>query len=262
MLEIKNLTVQYGTAEPVVENFNLSLKKGEIVSVVGESGSGKTTVIRSIMGALPDSAKVTSGDIILNGCSLFHKSKAQWRTLRGTEISMIFQDCGGMLNPIRKIGSQYVEYICTHARISKKEAYNLAISVLEKMRLYNCRSLMDSYPYQLSGGMKQRVGIAMAMTFSPKLLLADEPTSALDVTTQAQIVGEMMELRNVFGTSILLVTHNLGVAVHMSDQLLIMQNARVTEQGRPEEIIKNPSDSYTKKLLEAVPEMGGKRIVT
>lgn len=184
MLEIKDLAVQYGNQIPTIEHFDLSMKKGEIISIVGESGSGKTTVIRAVLGALPGAGRVASGDILFHGKSLLKNSQSDWRKLRGSKISMIFQDCGGTLNPIRKIGSQYVEYICTHEPMAKKEAWQKAVSMLSKMRLPDAENIMNSYPYQLSGGMRQRVGIAMAMTFNPELLLADEPTSALDVTTQ------------------------------------------------------------------------------
>lgn len=261
MLEIKDLTVQYGKQAPTIEHFNLSMKKGEIISVVGESGSGKTTVIRAVLGALAGAGKVTAGDIIFHGESLLNKSKDEWRKLRGTKMSMIFQDCGGTLNPIRKIGSQYVEYICVHTNKSKSEAWALAVSMLEKMRLPDAENIMKSYPHQLSGGMRQRVGIAMAMTFNPELLLADEPTSALDVTTQAQIVRQMMELRDTFGTSIIIVTHNLGVAAYMADQLIVMKNGKVVDQGTRDEVMLHPANEYTKKLLEAVPEMEGERFV-
>ena len=193
MLEIKDLSVRYGKQAPTIEHFNLNMKKGEIISVVGESGSGKTTVIRAVLGALAGGGKVTQGDILFNGKSLLTNTKDEWRQLRGTRISMIFQDCGGTLNPIRKIGSQFVEYICTHSKVSKADAWKKGVSMLEKMRLPEAENIMNSYPHQLSGGMRQRVGIAMAMTFNPELLLADEPTSALDVTTQAQIVRQMME---------------------------------------------------------------------
>mgnify|MGYP000664021513 FL=1 len=261
MLEIKNLAVQYGNQAPTIEHFNLSMKKGEIISVVGESGSGKTTVIRAVLGALSGAGRVTSGDILYHGESLLKNSKSDWRKIRGSKMSMIFQDCGGTLNPIRKIGSQYVEYIRTHQSMTKKEAWDKAVSMLTKMRLPDAENIMNSYPYQLSGGMRQRVGIAMAMTFNPELLLADEPTSALDVTTQAQIVRQMMELRDDFGTGIIIVTHNIGVAAYMADQLIVMHHGKVVDYGTREEVLNNPTSDYTKKLLEAVPEMEGKRYV-
>ena len=261
MLEIKDLTIQCGSQAPTVEHFHLSMKKGEIISVVGESGSGKTTVIRAVLGALAGGGQVTGGDILFQGKSLLGNSKEEWRKLRGTKISMIFQDCGGTLNPIRRIGSQYVEYIRTHSKMSKEEAWKLAVSMLQKMRLPDAENVMKSFPHQLSGGMRQRVGIAMAMTFNPELLLADEPTSALDVTTQAQIVRQMMELRDKSGTGIIIVTHNLGVAAYMADQLIVMQNGKVVDQGTRDQVMNHPTNAYTKKLLAAVPEMGGERFV-
>ena len=262
MLDVQDITVAYSSnAEPTIEGFHLKMKPGEICSIVGESGSGKTTVIRSILGLLPGGGKVTKGDILFEGESLLQYSKKQWRELRGTQISMIFQDCGGTLNPIRKIGSQYVEYICTHTDVSKAEAWKKGCSMLQKMRLPDAENIMKSYPHQLSGGMRQRVGIAMAMTFNPELLLADEPTSALDVTTQAQIVRQMMELRDDFGTGIIIVTHNIGVAAYMADQLVVMQHGKVVDQGTRDEVMNHPTSDYTKKLLAAVPEMEGQRYV-
>ena len=261
MLEIKDLAVQYGKQDPTIEHFNLSMKKGEIISIVGESGSGKTTVIRAVLGALPGAGRVSSGDILFHGESLLKNTGNEWRKISGSKMSMIFQDCGGTLNPIRKIGSQYVEYIRTHEFVSKQEAWNKAVSMLSKMRLPDVENIMNSYAYQLSGGMRQRVGIAMAMTFNPKLLLADEPTSALDVTTQAQIVRQMMELRDDYGTGIIIVTHNIGVAAYMADQLIVMHHGKVVDHGTREEVLNNPTSDYTRKLLEAVPEMEGKRYV-
>lgn len=261
MLEIKDLTVQYGKNPPTIEHFNLSMKKGEIISVVGESGSGKTTVIRAVLGALAGGGRVTAGDILFQGRSLLGNNKDEWRRLQGTKMSMIFQDCGGTLNPIRKIGSQYVEYVCTHSNKSKQEAWALGVSMLEKMRLPDAENIMNSFPHQLSGGMRQRVGIAIAMTFNPELLLADEPTSALDVTTQAQIVRQMMELRDNFGTGIIIVTHNIGVAAYMADQMVVMQHGRVVDQGTRDEVMNHPTNEYTKQLLASVPEMEGERFV-
>ena len=261
MLEIKDLTIQYGDKAPVVENFSLSLKKGEIITIVGESGSGKSTVLSSILGLLPNGGKIISGDIIYNGESMLNKSLNQWRELRGTEITMISQDSGGTLNPIRKIGKQFVEYIQTHSKISTKEAEEKAKDMFSKVNLPDPEIIMKSYPHQLSGGMKQRVGIAMALTFHPKIILADEPTSALDVITQAQIVKEIMDLRKKFDTSIIMVTHNLGVAAYISDKIIVMQNGKIVDAGNKNEVIENPKSEYTKKLLEAVPEIGGERLV-
>ena len=261
MLEIKDLTIQYGDKLPVVENFSLSLKKGEIITIVGESGSGKSTVLSSILGLLPNGGKIISGDIIYNGESMLNKSLNQWRELRGTEITMISQDSGGTLNPIRKIGKQFVEYIQTHSKMSAKEAEEKAKDMFSKVNLPDPEIIMKSYPHQLSGGMKQRVGIAMALTFHPKIILGDEPTSALDVITQAQIVKEIMDLRKNFDTSIIMVTHNLGVAAYISDKIIVMQNGKIVDAGNKNEVIENPKSEYTKKLLEAVPEIGGERLV-
>ena len=260
MLKIDNITISYKDV-PTVVDFSLDMAPGQIVSLVGESGSGKTTVIRAVLGALAGGGRVTAGDILFQGKSVLNYKNEEWRKIRGTKMSMIFQDCGGTMNPIRKIGSQYVEYVCAHSEMSKKEAWALGVSMLEKMRLPDAENIMNSYPHQLSGGMRQRVGIAMAMTFNPELLLADEPTSALDVTTQAQIVRQMMELRDNFGTGIIIVTHNLGVASYMADQLIVMQYGQVVDRGTREEVMGHPTSDYTKKLLSAVPEMGGERFV-
>lgn len=260
MLEIKNITISYKD-RPTVKNFSMTLGQGEIASLVGESGSGKTTVIRAVLGLLAGGGKVTEGDILFEGKSLLQNTPAQWRALRGTDISMIFQDSGAMLNPTRKIGAMFTEYILTHESISKKEAWNKGVQMLERMRLPSGDNIMNSYPFQLSGGMRQRVGIAMAMTYNPKLLLADEPTSALDVTTQAQIVRQMMELRDEFGTSIIVVTHNLGVAAYMSDLLVVMKNGEIADMGDRDYMLYGNHSAYTQTLLDAVPSLGGVRYV-
>ncbi len=261
MLEINNLTVQYGSRPPTIEHFSLSVKKGEIIGIVGESGSGKTTVIRAVMGALPGAGHITSGSIRFDGEDLLAKSPEEWRKLRGTRMSMIFQDCGGALNPIRKIGSQFVEYLRAHEPMDKQAARIRARVMLDKMRLPDSENILNSYPHQLSGGMRQRVGIAMAMAFTPELLLADEPTSALDVTTQAQIVKEMLSLRDLYGTGMILVTHNFGVAAYMSDQLYVMRQGKAVDSGTRDQVMGAPRDDYTKRLLAAVPELEGKRFV-
>ncbi len=262
MLDINDITVRYGkNSSPTIEHFSLHMDEGEIVSVVGESGSGKTTVIRAVLGLLPGGGTVSKGDILLDGKSLLRYTKKQWLELRGSQVSMIFQDSGAMINPIRKIGSQYVDYIRTHKKVSKKEAWDMACEMLEKMRLPSADNVMKSYPFQLSGGMRQRVGIAMAMTFQPKILLADEPTSALDVTTQAQIVRQMMELRDDYGTAIIIVTHNIGVAAYMGDRIIVMQHGVVVDSGDREKILHHAESDYTKNLMSAVPTLEGFRYV-
>ena len=253
MLKINDITVQYENNNPTIEGFNLEVGQGEIVAIVGESGSGKTTVIRSVLGLLPGQGKVTKGDIIFEDDSLLNYTEKQWNEIRGTKMSMIFQDCGSMINPNRRIGSQFIEYILVHKKMPKDEAKKKAIEMLDKMRLPQAEQIMKKYPFQLSGGQRQRVGIAMAMTFQPKLLIADEPTSALDVTTQSQIVREMIDLRDKYNTSIMIVTHNLAVAAYMADKIIVMKDGVVVDRGTREDILKNPKSDYTKRLLASVP---------
>lgn len=178
LLELKDVTISYKNV-PTVQNVSLSLEQGQICSIVGESGSGKTTVIRAVLGLLAGGGRVTQGEILFEGETLLNKSKEDWRKLRGTGISMIFQDSGAMMNPTRKIGDCFVEYIRTHENISKGDAWDKGIKMLERMRLPSGDNIMKSYPFQLSGGMRQRVGIAMGMTYQPRLLLADEPTGSI-----------------------------------------------------------------------------------
>ena len=260
MLELKDVMISYKNVS-TVENFSMRMKQGQIVSLVGESGSGKTTVIRAILGLLPGGGKVTGGEITFEGEDILAYNAEKWRKLRGSDISMIFQDSGAMMNPTKKIGTVFTEYIRTHEKISKKEAWEKGITMLERMRLPAADNVMNSYPFQLSGGMRQRVGIAMGMTYQPKLLLADEPTSALDVTIQAQIVRQMMQLREAYNTSIIVVTHNLGVAAYMSDYIIVMKHGRIEDQGTREYILKESQNAYTRKLLDAVPSLGGESYV-
>lgn len=231
MLEVQDMCITYGTnAEPSVRDINFHVKSGEIVCIVGESGSGKTTLLRALLGCLPENARVSKGDIRLEGESLLSCSPKEWRQLRGTKLSMIFQDSRTTLNPIRRIGAQYVEYICTHEKLSKQDAHTKAVQMLEQMCLPDAERIMRSYPFQLSSGMCQRVNIAMAMTFQPHFLLADEPTSALDVITQAQIVRELMELRENYHTGMIVVTHNPEMAAYMADRILVMQNGCIVDE--------------------------------
>lgn len=256
LLEVKNLHIQYAGTE-MVHGISFSLDSGEVLSLVGESGSGKTSVIRAILGCLPHEGRVNEGEIIFSGVNMLENTPKMWRDISGRNISMIFQDSGSMMNPIRTIGSQFVEYILEHSSMEPEKAKKEAKEMLEKMQLPNPDTIMDSFPFELSGGMRQRVGVAMAMFFRPQLLLADEPTSALDVTTQAQVVKELMKICREDGTAIILVTHNLGVATYMSDKIMVMQNGHVVEEGNSKSIIENPQANYTKELLHSVPQIGG-----
>lgn len=260
MLEFENITIGYQN-NIAVKDFSLTVSKGEIVVIVGESGSGKTTVLRSAIGLLPNGGKIQSGEIKLHGSSITTHTQKQWDALRGKEIAMIFQDCGSMLNPIRTIGSQFIEYIRCHQPMGKQEAYDKCTSLLEETGLYDGKMVMSALPSKLSGGMRQRVGIAMSMAFQPSLLLADEPTSALDVTIQAQIVRQLLDLRKQQETAMLIVTHNIGVAGYMADKIIVMQDGNVVESGHPDQILKNPTHQYTKHLISAVPDLEGERYV-
>ena len=253
MLQLKDVTISYKN-EPTVEHFNLNMKQGQIVSLVGESGSGKTTVIRAILGLLAGGGKVSEGRVLFENQDLLSYTNEQWRKLRGTQISMIFQDSGAMMNPTRKVGKVFTEYILTHEKISKKEAWAKGCEMLGRMNLASPDNVMNSYPFQLSGGMRQRVGIAMGMTYQPKLLLADEPTSALDPISTSKI-------RDNYGTSIIVVTHNLGVAAYMSDYIVVMKNGKIEDEGTREHILHETENEYTKSLLNAVPSVGGERFV-
>lgn len=257
LLNLSNVDISYND-NVIVKDVNFELDEGERLSIVGESGSGKTTVIRAILGVLPRAGKVTRGKIIYNERNILEFTPIEWKKIRGKEISMIFQDSGNMMNPVQKIGEQFIEYITTQEDTDKKTAYEKAVKMLSLTNLPNPENVMDSYTFELSGGMRQRVGIAMAITFEPKLLLADEPTSALDVTTQAQIVKELMKITK---SSMIIVTHNIGVAAALGDKLMVMKGGSVVEYGKTAETIENPKAEYTKTLLAAVPEIGGKRYV-
>lgn len=257
LLDIKDLEISYGP-KVTVSGASLELDKGEILSIVGESGSGKTTIIRAAMGCLPGAGHVSGGSITFDGKDVLQNTRDDWRKMSGTEMSMIFQDSGNMINPIRKIGVQFVDYIRCHApEKSKEEAYKMATDMLNNVRLPNPDNIMNSYPFELSGGMRQRVGIAIAMVFQPKILMADEPTSALDVTTQAQIIRQIIDVRNTFGVAVIIVTHNLGVASYMSDKIMVMKGGRVVDYGPREQVLKHPTSDYTVGLLKAVPVIGG-----
>ena len=255
LLEVKNLTISYGGGAPAAKNVSFSLEAGKILSIVGESGSGKSTVIRGILGLLSGNGRITDGEILFDGKDLRKLPKRQMQKLRGEGIAMIFQDAGLAMDPIKTVGKQFVEYIQTHKDMPVSASKDLAKEWLLRMNLNDPQRVMESYPFELSGGMKQRAAIAMAMAMNPKLLLADEPTSALDVTVQAQVVYELQKLTEQYGTAIIMVTHNMGVASYLSDDILVMKTGDVVEYGPREQVIFQPENDYTKMLLAAVPKL-------
>ena len=260
VLTVENLNIAY-QGVPAVMDVNFTLERGKVLTIVGESGSGKTTVIRALMGLLPVGGEVTEGKLLFNGQDLRNLSKAEWRSIRGKDMAMIFQDSGSALDPIVRIGKQFRELYKSHIEIDNDECDRRAIELLESVSLPNGADILRRYPHELSGGQRQRVGIAMALALDPALLIGDEPTSALDVTTQSQVVMQMMELSKVHNSAIVMVTHNLGVAAYMSDYIIVMKKGRVVDAGTPQDILENPSNEYTKQLKDAVPTLGGGRYI-
>ena len=250
MLKLDNVTISYKNV-PTVQNFNLDMKEGQIVSLVGESGSGKTTVIRAVLGLLAGGGKVTEGSITFEGEDLLSYTPEQWRKLRGSDISMIFQDSGAMMNPTRKVGKVFTEYILTHEKISKKEAWSKGIAMLERMRLPSPDNIMESYPFQLSGGMRQRVGIAMGMTYQQKLLLADEPTSALDPEMVHEVLDVMKEVAEE-GMTMVVVTHEMGFAREVGSRVVFIDQGVTVEEGTPEDVFNHTKEDRTKEFLSQV----------
>ena len=259
ILEVQNCTICYQDDLPAVSAVSFSVEEGEIVSIVGESGSGKTTLIRAILGLLPSGGRVTSGRIMFGDVDLARASERTLQDIRGRQIAMIFQDAGASMDPIQRVGTQYCESIRAHGRTPLRRCREITAAMLRQVRLTDAERVMDAYPFELSGGMKQRVGIAMGMTSSPALLLADEPTSALDATIQAQVVQQMKLLRDNHGATIILVTHNMGVASYLSDKIGVMYRSRMVEFGPRDRIIFEPQAQYTRDLLAAVPKLGGER---
>lgn len=257
LLTVNDLTINYDGGEPALRGVDMSIARKEILGIVGESGSGKTTLIRSLINLLPANTAVTSSTMRFNDIDLTALSKEDWRRLRGSEIAMIFQNPGAYLNPTIKIGRQFVESIRNKQSISKQEARQKAITTLGKMHLDDPQRIMRAYPFQLSGGMQQRVAIAMTIVMEPLLILADEPTSALDVKTQVQIVRELVALRENFDTSIIMVTHNICCSAHTADRLMVMRHGEVVECDRTTTILKNPRQAYTRQLLGAIPILKG-----
>lgn len=256
ILTVENLNVKNNEVE-ILNNISFTVGKGEILGIVGESGCGKSTLIRALIQMMGKKEEVTKGKIYFKEKSLLNMTPKEIRELKGKEIGIIFQNPGSTLNPIRKIGKQFLEVLRSHEKVSKKEGLQKSKFILEKVNLEDSECMLNSYPFELSGGMKQRVAMALAMVMEPELLIADEPTSALDVTVQAQVVNEMMKLRDNFGTSIIIVTHSMGVVSHMVDKVAVMYAGSIVEYGNKIDILENPKHPYTKALINAIPKLDG-----
>ena len=258
---MKNEILTYDSVEisfdgkAVVHDVSFSLAAGEILGLVGESGSGKSTLIKAAMGLLGTDGLVTRGDIYYMGQNILDIPKKEKRKIRGAKIGMIFQDAGASLCPIRTIGDQIYESMRAHKRVTRNEAKDRAMELFEKLNFKYMQRVWDSYPFELSGGMNQRVGIAISMLMNPPILLADEPTSALDVSVSRQVVREMLKLRELFGTAIIIVTHDIGIVQAMADTVLVLKDGKKVEYGETRMVLEHPQDPYTRELLAAVPKL-------
>ncbi|MGN7297800.1 ABC transporter ATP-binding protein [Ferdinandcohnia sp. SAFN-114] len=261
LLEVKNLKTYFykkKTVIPAVDGVDLKINKGETLAIVGESGSGKSITSLSIMKLVPSPAgKIVEGEIILDGKNLVDLSEAEMCKVRGNDISMIFQEPMTSLNPVLTVGEQITEVLMYHQKMSKAESTKKAIEMLEMVGFSRAAELINDYPHRLSGGMRQRVMIAIAMSCNPKLLIADEPTTALDVTIQAQILDLMKDLSHKFDTSILLITHDLGVVSEVADKIVVMYGGQVVEQSPVDDLFDEPLHPYTVGLMNSIPTIEG-----
>ncbi len=265
VLEVKELKTYFkldeGTVK-AVDGVSFDVKHGEIFGLVGESGCGKSVTAQSIMRILPKSAKIVSGQILFsNGSSVvdlanFDSDSEELRKVRGKDITMIFQEPAASFSPVYTVGTQITEAILLHKDVARSEAKSMTIEMLRRLRLPNPEKVFDAYPFELSGGMLQRCMIAAALVMNPKVLIADEPTTALDVTIQAQILYLMKQLQKEFGTSIILITHDMGVIAQMADRVAVMYLGKIVESSTVFEIFSNPLHPYTKALLKSIPAVG------
>ena len=254
LLKYDHVDISY-LGQPAIRDVSFTLAPGEILGIVGESGSGKSTLIKAAMGLLGCEGQVTRGDIWFKGKNLPELLPKELRKLCGPELGYIFQSSGSAFCPIRTVGAQLFETMKEHEKISRKDFEAQALELLSKLGFDSGKRILESYPFELSGGMQQRIGIAAAMLLNPSVLFADEPTSALDVTIQKQVVEEMLMVRETFGTAIVLVTHNLGVIGAMTDRVLVLENGRCVECGSTRQVLSQPRADYTKALLAAVPRL-------
>ena len=258
IVRVRNLSVRYRTRDAVtyaVENASFDLHEGRVLAVVGESGSGKTTAAMSILRLLSQDADVLSGEVLFDGHDLLTMNDKDLRTYRGRRIATIFQDPVAGLNPVISIGDQVAETLTSHLKLPKKEAKQRAVRILHEVGLSDPERVAKAYPFQLSGGMCQRVMIGIATALDPEVIIADEPTSALDVTVQAQILYQLDELRRTRGTAILLITHDFGVVAQVADEVAVMYAGRIIEQGSVDEMLARPLHPYTHGLLNTLPRL-------
>lgn len=262
LLEVKNLKTYFKTEDGVVPSVNgvsFSVEKGETLAIVGESGCGKSVTSLSIMGLIAPPGEVVGGEILFEGKNLLALSKKELRMLRGNKLSMIFQEPMTSLNPVFTIGNQLGEVFCLHQKLDKQQARLKSIEMLERVGIPRADKVVDSFPHQLSGGMRQRVMIAMALACNPALLIADEPTTALDVTIQAQILELLKELNKQYQTGVILITHDLGVVAEMADRVVVMYAGEVVEEANVFELFAQPKHPYTRGLLGSLPKLDEQR---
>ena len=252
LLTYEQVEIRYN-GTPAVKNISFSLRPGEILGIVGGSGSGKTSVLRAATGILGKGGRIAGGEIRLRGEKLNGLPEREMRRIRGAEIGMIFQDSAASFCSTRRIGPQLWESMRAHGKVSRAEAEGKALTLFEKLGFRDGKRILNSYPFELSGGMNQRVGIAAAMLLNPPVLLADEPASALDAVVQKQVIREILLLRELYGTAVILVTHNMGVVSALADTVLVMREGTAVEYGEKERILSCPQHAYTKELLDCVP---------
>lgn len=258
LLEVKNLKTEFKLKRGVVNAVNdisYSIDKGEILAIVGESGSGKSVSSLSVMGLLQEPGHVTQGEILFEGEDLLKKSDKEMQQVRGDKISMIFQEPMTSLNPVYRVKDQIMESIMNHMKLSKKEAFERTVQMLETVGIPSPRERANDYPHQMSGGMRQRVMIAMALACNPELLIADEPTTALDVTIQAQILELLYQLREKFNMAVLLITHDLGVVSEAADRVIVMYCGQIVEEADVRSLFEKPLHPYTLGLLNSIPRL-------
>lgn len=259
LLSVKNLKTYFYTSEGVVkavDDVSFDIKKGEILSIVGESGCGKSITSLSILDLVPGPGAIAGGEILYNGTDLLKLREKDIRKIRGKEISMVFQEPMTSLNPVFTVGNQVAEVFTVHNGFGRRKAKDSTVRMFKKVRIPDPERIFDSYPHQLSGGMQQRVMIAMALACGPSILIADEPTTALDVTIQAQILDLIYSLKKDFSMSVLFITHDLGIVSDIADRIHVMYSGKIAEKGLVKKVISEPAHPYTRGLLDSLPELG------